>query len=461
MAETPVPTTETPERPPARNVAEHISRTVRLAVPLMLGRAGVLMMVTADTVMIGRVAADEVAFYGMGGVPFLVFLIFGIGVLTGAVPLVAQAVGAGRTAECGRIWKLAMLTGGLLGCLGMVVLAHAEWLLTLVGQETSLAAGAAGVTWVLALGQPFLLMHYASASFMEALGRPLPGMMLMLAANILNVLLNWLFMFEPFGLEPMGATGAALGTTIVRMCLFFALAGYIWFALDRQMYGIGRLGPDAGRLWLKLLRTGFPFGVAQGIETSAFQAVAIFAGWLGTLTMAAYTASMSLIALLYMLTSGLAVATSIRVANALGRMDAEGMRLAANVGFAMTLALTALLAMALWLLQASIAALYLAEPQAARLMMSALWLVGIIAIFDGTQVMLMSVLRGASDTWFPSGLHLIACAIVLAPAAWYGAIGLGFGLQGLLGGMAAGLVVATLLLALRKRTLFAKDIRQL
>ncbi|MEZ5848230.1 MAG: MATE family efflux transporter [Geminicoccaceae bacterium] len=452
---------EPASRPPARSAGAHVARTLRLAVPLMLGRAGVLLMVAIDTVMIGRVAADEVAFYGMGGVPFLFFLIFGVGVLTGAVPLVAQAAGAGRMQDCGRIWLLAMATGFLFGLLGMAILSQAETLLLMAGQQALLAAGAARVSWQLALGLPFLLMHYASASFMEALGRPLPGMVFMAIANILNAALNWLLMFGIPGIEANGASAAALATTIVRVFLFVGLSTFILVSLDHAAYGIGRIGPRGPADWMKLLKTGLPFGVAQGIETSSFQAVAIFAGWLGTLPMAAYTAVVNLVAMFYMLSSGLAVATSIRVANAVGRNDDDGMREAAATGFRMTLVLTVVLAFLLWLAPAPFARFYLGEPQAARLMASVLWVVGLVVIFDGTQVMLMSVLRGASDRWVPTGLHLVACALVLAPSAWLLAIVAGLGLHGLLAGMATGLFAATCLLGRRKSRILALGARQL
>ena len=349
----------------------------------------------------------------------------------------------------------------LFGLLGMAILSQAETLLLMAGQQAPLAAGAAGVSWHLALGLPFLLMHYASASFMEALGRPLPGMVFMAIANILNAALNWLLMFGIPGIEANGASAAALATTIVRVFLFVGLSTFILVSLDHAAYGIGRIGPRGPADWMKLLRTGLPFGVAQGIETSSFQAVAIFAGWLGTLPMAAYTAVVNLVAMFYMLTSGLAVATSIRVANAVGRNDDDGMREAAATGFRMTLVLTVVLAFLLWLAPTPFARFYLGEPQAARLMASVLWVVGLVVIFDGTQVMLMSVLRGASDRWVPTGLHLVACAFVLAPSAWLLAIVAGLGLHGLLAGMATGLFAATCLLGRRKSRILAMGARQL
>lgn len=182
-------------RPPAQTLAEHVRRTVELAWPVMLARAGVLVMTAVDTIMTGRVGAGELAAYALGNVPFIVLLLFGVGLLTGAVPLIAQADGAGRTAECGRYWRLCLRTGLVVGVVGLGALAFAGPALVLVGVEPDLAAHAGRVALWFGLGLPFVLMHGASALFMEAIARPLPGMLLMAAANVLNALLNALLLY--------------------------------------------------------------------------------------------------------------------------------------------------------------------------------------------------------------------------------------------------------------------------
>ena len=113
---------------------EHVLRTLRLAGPVMLARAGLLVMISVDTIMCGRVAAAELAYYGIALAPHLGFVLVGIGLLMGTVVVTAQTDGAGRPAECGRIWRLgycstALLFGSLFGLLllpGEAILARAR-----------------------------------------------------------------------------------------------------------------------------------------------------------------------------------------------------------------------------------------------------------------------------------------------------------------------------------------------
>ena len=48
---------------PTMNFATHLKRTVRLALPMIIARAGLLVMVAVDTAMIGHYGTLDLAFY--------------------------------------------------------------------------------------------------------------------------------------------------------------------------------------------------------------------------------------------------------------------------------------------------------------------------------------------------------------------------------------------------------------
>lgn len=58
-----------PRRDPARTIGEHLRRTLALAVPVMLGRIGILMMVAVDTAMTGHSGPVELAYYALAMAP--------------------------------------------------------------------------------------------------------------------------------------------------------------------------------------------------------------------------------------------------------------------------------------------------------------------------------------------------------------------------------------------------------
>lgn len=450
-----------PLRPPAQSLPEHFRRTMELAWPVMLARAGVLVMTAVDTIMTGRVGADELAAYGLGTVPFMIFLLFGIGLLTGAVPLIAQADGAGRTGECGSFWRLSLRTGLVCGLVGLVALAFAAPFLRLVGVDSELASHGGRVAFWFGLGLPFVLMHAASALFMEAIGRPLPGMLLMLAANILNAVLNALLLHGWFGLPEMGAEGAALATTLARVFLCIGMALVVLHFADADRYAVRSRVGLAWASWRRLLAVGTPFAFAQAAETTSFQAVAVFAAWLGTAQLAAYQALGNMLALVFMLSLGIATAVSVRVGNAVGRGDAKGCRLAAWVGVALTIGLTLLVGPFLVGWREVAAAVYLHEPEVRALAAAALPFLVLVLVVDGLQVVLVGALRGASDVWQPMLRVLAGCWLVLVPMAWLLGVRLGLALPGLLLGIAIGLLVVATLLLVRLRHVLGRPLRTL
>src|SRR5260221_13167003 len=98
--------------PPAvtrMSLRQHMRRTMALAVPVMLARAGLIIMMTVGTVMVGQAGPHELAWYAISLAPQNMMLVIGIGLLIGGAVLTAQADGARRAGQCGPVWKQTMI----------------------------------------------------------------------------------------------------------------------------------------------------------------------------------------------------------------------------------------------------------------------------------------------------------------------------------------------------------------
>ena len=136
-------------------------------------------------------------------------------------------------------------------------------------------------------------------------------MIIALAANVLNVGLNWLLIEGNWGAPAMGADGAALATSITRWIMFGALFGYVWTMRDGARFGIRSGLRKQGETIRKTLRLGTPLALTTGLEVSAFGLVATFAGRMGEAPMAGYQAAMNVVSLVFMLSLGLGAATAV------------------------------------------------------------------------------------------------------------------------------------------------------
>ena len=428
----------------------HLSELLRLAAPVVIARTGILTMVTADIIMLGHYNAEDVAWYGIGVTPFIVLLLIGIGLLTGTLVMTSHARGAGRLAECGPVWRRSLPYALLIGLAGTVICQFAEPFFLAIGQSPAIAVGGGAVTAIAGLALAPTLIHSNSTYFMEGLGRPLPGMTVILIGNILNVLLNWLLIFGHWGFPEMGAQGAIAATSIVRCVMATALTGYIWWLPDREIFGIreplrGGWWRGGGEQW----RLGYAAGVSQGIESAGFNSLTLMAGLLGPVALASYSISLNLTALIFMLALGFGAATAVRVGAARGAGDHHRMVTAGWVGLGATVAIMAALGILLWFGRGEVAALYTSDP---NLHMILPLLFGIIALFliaDGGQVVMTFALRGAGDAWIPTAIHLMSFFVVMIPSAWFLAFPMGMGVRGLVISIALGAGAALLTLSFR------------
>lgn len=421
---------------------------VRQAVPVVVARSGVMLLALVDTVMVGRFAAGELAVLGLALTLITTLLLAGIGLMMGTLVLTAAAHGAGDSAACGVVWRRSLVYASGLGLLMAAVGLAAGPILRALGQAPEMAAAAAPVASVLAFGLLPQLVFVTSQFFLEGIRRPLPGMLLMLAANVLNAALNAVLVYGLAGLPALGALGSAWATTVVRLFLAAGIVCYILFAMpDRERFLVpaedGAPPPPAGLQ----RRLGYASGLSIGVEGAAFNTLGIFAGWQGPLALAAYTIGLNLIAFVFMIAVGFGAATAVQVGAACGRGRLGDARLAGWTGVLLTTCVLGIIGLGIALAPAHVLALYTADPALHRLALPAITVVALVVVADGWQGVLAGAVRGLADTWAASALHAASFVLVMVPAAWLLAVRLGRGPVGLFEAMALGCLVAALVLA--------------
>ena len=433
---------------------------MRLAVPVMLARLGVLTIITMDTAMSGHASGDDLAWYSVAIAPQIPLLLVGIGLLMGTVVMTAQAVGAGNTRRCGAIWRTALVHAAVAGAVMAIACMFGEAFLLATGQSEDIAAGGGRVLAALGFGLPAMLLYVATSFFLEGIGRPVPGMVIIIGANVLNVFLNWLLIFGHGGLPALGAEGAAIASSIVRWCMFAAAALYVLRFVNRHRFGIGAAADPAGRLGPRLRRIGLPMGIAHGLEASAFSVMTLIAGLLGTAAVGGYSVPMNLLALAFMGAIGLSTAASVRVGNAVGRGDAVGVRWAGWVSIGVAAVYLGAVAVVFGFVPERLATLYTADAAVLAIAVPTIVVCAIAAIPDGVQGVLMGALRGASDVWPATFLYVFSFWVVMVPLGYWLAIPRGLGAPGLMVAVVAGATVAALLLGWRFRVVSARAVRR-
>lgn len=426
---------------------------LRLAGPVIVARAGLLVMLTVDTLMTGMAGSDEIAALGLGLSPVMVFMLATVGLLQGSMVLIAQANGARDFARCGQVWRVALVHALVLGSVFALIGVVAEDIFLAVGHDAAFAAGAAVVTQQFAWGMPGMLLYVSTGYLLEGIGRPQAGMIIMLGANVVNVLADGVFALGWWGLvEPMGAEGAVMTTSAIRWGIFFAILGVVLTMRDRAVYGITGARtpffPIARRLW----KIGAPVAATGACENGAYAVLAQMAGLISAAALAAHQVTINLLILAYMGANGMAAATSVRVGNAVGRGDRAAMALSGWTGIALGAGLMSLASAAFLIFPREIGAVFLSGSDASMdIVGPTLTAAGILIIFSGSMAVAMGALRGAGDMMVILLAYAVGYVVIGMTAAWFFAFRLDLDAPGLVYGLLAGIVAGLALLLWRFR----------
>ncbi len=428
----------------------HVRELVRLAVPAVMMRVGLMAVAMVDTAMVGHYATQHLAWLNLANQSVIMFtLVIGIGLLSGIVIYTANAYGQADFRGAGKVWRrtlpFSVLTGGIL----LAVCWPAEFWLIKLGQTPENAAAGGDLVRILALGLPGHLLFVNCTMFLEGIRRGKIGFYLMVGANIVNLALNYALIFGHWGAPELGAEGSAWASTGVRWFMAISALAYVWNAKSLRKFRVR--DPHNQRLseWRDQRQMGYASGVSLAAEVLAFSALAIFAGWIGTIPLAAFGVVYQVLGLPLMMSIGIGVATSVRVGIALSRRDGRDAQLAGFTGMGVTFLIVSLLAIAIFGFTETLMNIFTNDARIVDLLvpLAAIYIIGMI--FDALQMVASMVLRGYKETWWPTYLQGVAFVFVMLPTSYYLGIHLERGFRGLMEGLLAGVIVSFILQLLR------------
>lgn len=429
-------------------VRTETAELLRLSGPVVLSRLGIMTMGLSDAIVVGRHSAEQLAFHILAWAPTSVVLTLAIGLLMGVQVMTARAIGEGRRHESGAVIRRGLVYGAWLGLGSLLALAAlGPWGLQHLGLEAGLAEGASRPVVVFALSMPAMVLSTVCAFWLEAQSRATPSMLIMWAANVVNLVLLLLLVPGAYGLPELGAVGAAWATFGARLFLLLGLLAYILRMKEARAWGVfDRPRRDLDDETMQR-RVGYGAGASNFFEVAAFASLNVVAGWVGGLAVASWGVVLNVAALIFMVPLGLATATSVLVARAYGARDRHGVVRSAMIGFAVTTAFGVLVSLIVWPAARLIASGYTSDIRVIDIVAPALVLSCLFFLADALQVVVAQALRARGDVLLPSLTHLTSYVLVMMPLAWWLALPMGLGVEGLVWAViVASLLSAALLL---------------
>jgi len=300
-----------------------------------------------------------------------------------------------------------------------------------------------------------LLLYSGFRRYLQAVDYVRPVPFVLISANVINALGNWLLIYGKFGLPAMGVEGSALSTVLARVYMASAMFFFVLRHDRRAGTGLWRVSKrlDIPRLW-RLLKIGAPAAGQIAFEIGVFACATAIVAKLDVTSIAAHQIALSAASFTFMVPLGISSAAAVRVGQAIGREDLAAARRAGWEAVRLALTFMGCAAIALLVFPGAIARFFTPDPAVIAASRSLLAIAAAFQLFDGAQVVATGALRGAGDSHTAALVNLVAYWAIGLPAGWILCFNYRFGAAGVWTGLCIGLVLigSTLLWTWNRKT---------
>jgi MATE family multidrug resistance protein len=445
---------------PAWARASEILDLLRLSGPIAISRLSWMLMGLTDAIVLGQVKGQEheLAFILNSWLPIGVTLGFGMGILLGVQVLTSELVGRGEEHLSGRIFRRGMGWAVLIG-LGVTALVYFiaaplfQLLFVEINPNENISASmtpeqfadeTALITQILSLSLLGFMISTVCSYYLESLRRPLIVTITSYLGVGVNLVIDLALVLGWWGMPQMGGEGVAWATVGSRWAITFALIGFvIWLTPAMKP---SEPGPEDEAK--RQITVGGGTAISNVAEWGGFNLTYTIAAFVSVAVNAVYGYSVQIMGFCFMFFLGIGTATSVRVAEHVGRGNIQGVKDASRLGVAATFVLGTFLALLIYAFkdgvalllvnsEASIDGTLLAPAIAAMLIYAAL-----ATTFDGLQATASMALRAQGVVWLPSAIHIASFFALMIPLCYVMSVTMGRGVQGMMEAVTITLLVA-------------------
>lgn len=432
--------------------AQHLRAILSLGAPLAGGNLAYIAMGITDTVMVGWFSVEALAALVLGSTLYFLILT-GAGFGHAVMPMVATAVAQGDSTMIRRVTRMGIWLCLIYSVLFLPLCLFSEQVLLALGQDPDLSAMAQDYLRIAGFSLFFGLITICLKSYLSAQELTRAVFIATVVLVVLNGFFNYLLIFGNFGFPELGIQGAATATLLSSILLAVFTLVYALRKLPEHTLLVRFWRPD----WVVLRRVGavgLPIGLTALAEGGMFSASSVMMGWFGTVPLAAHGIALHVATVTFMFHMGLSQAATVRAGNAYGRKDVPHLIDGAKVAVAVSLVLSFATMVVFIAAPDALISLFVetSDPARDQIMVVGRGLLFMAALFqlvDGGQVLALGLLRGIQDTSVPMVIAAVSYWIVGLPAGYVLGVVLGFGGQGIWGGLVLGLGCAAVFMSWR------------
>lgn len=415
-----------------------LREVLAMALPIIVAMASNTLMYFADSWMVSRVGTNEIAAVGPAGAWVFVLISFLFGVVTCTSTFVGQGYGAGNYPDCARYAWQGIYVSLILGLPAVFLWQVAPAIFRAIGHGAEVQQREVIYFQIRLLSISAMAITAALASFFQAISRPRIAMVVVIFANVVNVVLNYILIYGKLGFPAMGIGGAAIATVIASwLQAAIMLAVFLSPAFNRKFSSRRSAGWDWHRIG-RLFSIGLPAGVNFGLDVASWAVFTnLLIGRLGDIPLAASTIATQIMHLSFMPTVGLSIAITALVGQWIGRKDIPAAKRRTYVALKLGVGWMFVMGILFFLFRAKLIAVFRPDPEVVQIGSTILIVAAIFQIFDATGIVMSGALKGAGDTRWVAVVTVSYAWLIFLPASYLLAFKAGFGAAGAWVGAAA------------------------
>lgn len=394
-----------------------------------------------DTAMVGALGAMATAAVAVNATPMWLFNGIVSAVSVGGTALVARMIGAKEQGEAEKACRQVFISILVLATLLFaVVMLLAGYIPVWLRAEQAIHAEAARYLRIVALG---FIPHFtgmALGAVLRGAGDTRTPMLIAAGANVINVVGNFLLIFETRVISigsfsftmwgaGMGVAGAAISTAVSTALSGLVMVLLITRAGSRIVLRLKGLKPDM-EILRRIFRVGIP-AAAERVTINVGQLLYVsMVASLGTAQLAAHHLSITVESLSYMPGFAFGVAATTLVGQALGAGDVQAARVRGRMSIWTGVLVMSLIGVGMFLFAPFLISMLTPDAQVRAIGTVLIRICAFEQPFMALSMIGASALRGAGDTRMPLYSSIIGMWGVRLILAWLFAFVLGLGING-------------------------------
>ena len=418
---------------------------VSLAVPILIGQVGMIIVAFADNIMVGRYSTDALASASFVNNVFNVIFLGIIGFSYGITPLVGALFVKARKRDIGSMMRAALRVNTYVNIVMILIMTILYFNLHRLNQPPHLLPTIRPYYLLALVALVPVMLFNVFSQWSYAINNTRMPMWIILAANVVNVVGNYVLIYGKFGFPELGLFGAGISTLTAR--LLCAIAIIIIFFTNRN-YAEYVEGFRLKNVWRKhrkkLFITSFPVSIQLMCESASFSIAGIMAGWLGHIELAALQVIVIVGTLGFCIYYSFGSAVAVKVSNAAGKgsESRKYMRSYAMRGYHIMLTLMLMASLTFIFFGCELMSAFSDDQRVINMATSLIFPLVLYQLGDATQVNFANSLRGTSHVKPMSWIAFISYIIVGVPATYLMTFTFNMGMTGLIGSFSVSLFLA-------------------